>query len=52
MCKPHPGFEESRNPVGDDALTPAEVDQVRRGEVEIKAGRAKSWRTVKNELDL
>ena len=50
MCNHHLGFEESGNSVGDDALTPGEVDPVRRGEAEIKAGRAKSWRTAKNEL--
>jgi AbrB family looped-hinge helix DNA binding protein len=36
--------------IGDYALTASEAVKVRRGETEIKAGRSKSWRTVKNEL--
>jgi AbrB family looped-hinge helix DNA binding protein len=37
--------------IGDYALTASESIKVKRGEAEIKAGRSKSWRTVKNELD-
>ena len=36
--------------IGDDALSASEAVKVRRGEAEIKAGRSKSWRTVKDEL--
>jgi AbrB family looped-hinge helix DNA binding protein len=36
--------------IGDYALTASEAVKVKRGETEIKAGRSKSWRTVKNEL--
>ena len=36
--------------IGDDALTAGEAVVVRRGEAEIKAGRSKAWRTVRNEL--
>jgi AbrB family looped-hinge helix DNA binding protein len=36
--------------IGDEALTASEALKVRRGEAEIKAGRSKTWRTVKNEL--
>lgn len=36
--------------IGDEALTASEAGKVRRGEAELKAGRSKSWRTVKDEL--
>jgi len=36
--------------IGDEALTASESAQVLRGEAEIKAGRSKSWRTLKGEL--
>jgi AbrB family looped-hinge helix DNA binding protein len=36
--------------IDDEALTSSESPQVLRGEAEIKAGRSKSWRTVKDEL--
>jgi AbrB family looped-hinge helix DNA binding protein len=36
--------------IGDCALTASEAVKVRRGEAEIKAGRTKPWRTVKDEL--
>jgi AbrB family looped-hinge helix DNA binding protein len=36
--------------IGDYALTASEAIKVKRGEAEIKAGRSKSWRTVKSEL--
>jgi AbrB family looped-hinge helix DNA binding protein len=35
----------------DEVLTKAEAAKVRRGEAQIKAGRSKAWRAVKNELD-
>jgi hypothetical protein len=35
--------------IGDDALTANESVMVRRGEAEIKAGRSKAWRKVKDE---
>jgi AbrB family looped-hinge helix DNA binding protein len=34
----------------DDVLTLREAAKVRRGEVQLKAGRSKSWRAVKREL--
>jgi len=36
--------------IGDDALSASEAVKIRRGEAEIKAGRSRSWRTVKDEL--
>ena len=36
--------------IGDDTLTASDAILVRRGEAEIKAGRSKPWRTVKDEL--
>ena len=36
--------------IGDDTLLAGEAAKVLRGEAEIKAGRAQSWRTIKNEL--
>jgi AbrB family looped-hinge helix DNA binding protein len=36
--------------VGEVTLSASEAVQVRRGEAEIKAGRSRSWRTVKDEL--
>lgn len=36
--------------IGDERLSASEAVKVRRGEAEIKAGRSKSWRTVKDEL--
>jgi len=36
--------------IGDDALSASEAVKVRRGEAEIKTGRAKPWRTVRDEL--
>jgi AbrB family looped-hinge helix DNA binding protein len=36
--------------IGDDTLTTSEAVNVRRGEAEIKAGRSKPWRTVRDEL--
>jgi AbrB family looped-hinge helix DNA binding protein len=36
--------------IGDDTLTASEAAVVRRGEAEIKAGRSKTWRTVRDEL--
>jgi len=35
----------------DEVLTKAEAAKVRRGEAQLKAGRSRSWRAVKNELD-
>jgi len=35
----------------DDVLTPAEAKKVRQGMAQIKAGRFKLWRDVKDELD-
>lgn len=34
-----------------ETLTAREAATVRRGEAQLKAGRSKPWRTVKNELD-
>ena len=36
--------------IGDEALSASEAVKVRRGEAEIKAGRSKAWRTVRDEL--
>jgi AbrB family looped-hinge helix DNA binding protein len=36
--------------IGDEVLSASEAIRVRRGEAEIKAGRSKEWRTVKDEL--
>jgi len=36
--------------LGDDSLSAGEAVKVRRGQAEMKAGRSKSWRTVKDEL--
>ena len=36
--------------IEDEVLMAGEAVAVRRGEAEIKAGRTKSWRTVKDEL--
>ena len=36
--------------IGDEVLSASESVKVRRGEAEIKAGRSKAWRTVKDEL--
>jgi AbrB family looped-hinge helix DNA binding protein len=36
--------------IGDDSLSASEAVKVRRGQAEMKAGRSKSWRTVKDEL--
>ena len=35
----------------DEILTRAEAAKVRRGEAQLKAGRSRAWRAVKNELD-
>lgn len=37
--------------ISDDRLTSGEAAKVRRGEAEIEAGKSRSWRTVRNELD-
>lgn len=37
--------------IADDPLTSGEAAKVRRGEAEIEAGKSRSWRTVRNELD-
>ena len=34
-----------------ETLTAREAATVRRGEAQLKAGRSKPWRAVKNELD-
>jgi AbrB family looped-hinge helix DNA binding protein len=34
----------------DDVLTSSEAAKVRQGEAQLKAGRSKPWRTVKDEL--
>ena len=36
----------------DDTLTPEEGKLVRRGETQLRRGESKSWRQIKNELDL
>jgi AbrB family looped-hinge helix DNA binding protein len=36
--------------LGEEVLTAREAVKVRRGDAEIKDGRSKSWRTVKDEL--
>lgn len=36
--------------IGDETLSASEEAKVRNGEAEIKAGRSRSWRTVKSEL--
>lgn len=36
--------------IGEESLTATEAVKVRRGEAEIKVGRSKAWRMVKNEL--
>ena len=36
---------------GDDVLTPAEAKRVRHGMAQIKRGRYKIWRDVKDALD-
>ena len=33
-----------------DTLTKSEAVKVRRGEAQLKAGRSKPWRTIKNDL--
>lgn len=37
--------------ISDDRLMSEEAAKVRRGEAEIEAGKSRSWRTVRNELD-
>ena len=36
--------------LGEEVLSAREAVKVRRGDAEIKDGRSKSWRTVKDEL--
>jgi AbrB family looped-hinge helix DNA binding protein len=36
--------------IREDSLTSNDAEKVRHGEAEIKAGRSRSWRTVRNDL--